>query len=434
MHHRLAPVARVCVALLTSVASATLAAQTSPQDQQQTSIQPRSAQQQASVQKITPAQQKRLSQLEQEEQLKRRMIWLNQQLKRQQQALDQMAQQIFQQRGGQQALAPQASKTEAVTKKSPDRARSTEDVLQETHAVFTRRFTIEPYLGYGYYSRKDIILKGFLALDAIFLGNINLDRVRSSTLQAGWVTRYTLDEKWQAEVDIPVIYKLSQYDSVGDGNSGSAYETNDVDGVNIGDISSGLYYHVQTETKDRPDWVWNAKVRVPTGKHPFGIALETSPSGNLTTPAEVATGSGVWGLSTGFSLAKTYDPAIVFFSLNYGWNFSQKFDDLSGGTDVMAGEIDLGDYLDYSVGLAFAVSERMSIAMSFNQRFYGKTSQRVSGQDWADIPRSDTNTATLGFGTTMALTNSLSMVTSVSSGLTEDSPDYQINLRFPYRF
>ncbi|MGK0409872.1 MAG: hypothetical protein ACJASB_002030 [Shewanella psychromarinicola] len=90
------------------------------------------------------------------------------------------------------------------------------------------------------------------------------------------------------------------------------------------------------------------------------------------------------------------------------------------------------NYLDYSVGLACAVSERMSL--SFNQRFYSKTKQRPEGREWQKIPRTDTNTANLGIGATLALSPNLSTVTSIGSGLTEDSPDYQISVRFPYRF
>ncbi|WP_351075585.1 hypothetical protein [Shewanella sp. CAL98-MNA-CIBAN-0140] len=92
------------------------------------------------------------------------------------------------------------------------------------------------------------------------------------------------------------------------------------------------------------------------------------------------------------------------------------------------------NYLDYSVGLACAVSERMSLSMSFNQRFYSKAKQRPEGGEWREIPRTDTNTANLGIGATLALSPNLSMVTSIGSGLTEDSPDYQISVRLPYRF
>jgi hypothetical protein len=394
--------------------------------------------------------------------LKQKLIQLNQQIKLQQQAINQMAQQVLKQ----EALSRQASNTNVTSttqqtpppppsverpsaqsnqqavvasstakrKKTPDRARSTDDVLQEAHNVFSRKFTVEPSFTYSYYSRKDLILRGFLALDAIFLGNLNLDRIRTNTTQLDLTTRYTLNENWQFELGLPYLYRWTQYDSVGEGNSSQRYETAKISGGQIGDISGAVYYRMNTESVDWPDWVWNFRVRAPTGKDPFGIPLETSETGNLTYPTEMATGSGVWGVSTGFSLAKTFDPAIVFFNLNYGASFTEEFDDLSGATGLSPGEIDLGNYLDYSVGLAFAVSERMSLSMSFNQRFYSKTKQRPEGGEWQKIPRTDTNTASLGIGATLALSPNLSMVTSIGSGLTEDSPDYQISLRLPYRF
>ncbi|WP_220492590.1 transporter [Shewanella sp. SR43-8] len=399
--------------------------------------------------------------------LKQKLIQLNQQIKLQQQTINQMAQQVLKQ----EALNRQASRKDVTStqqpvsastpssappsverqkaqssqqaaiasdaaerKKAPDRARSTDDVLQEAHNVFSRKFTVEPSFTYSYYSRKDLILRGFLALDAIFLGNLNLDRIRTNTTRLDLTTRYTLNDNWQFELSLPYLYRWTQYDSVGEGNSSQRYETADISGGQIGDVSGAVYYRINAESVDWPDWVWNVRVRAPTGKDPFGIPLETSDTGNLTYPTEMATGSGVWGASTGFSLAKTFDPAIVFFNLNYGVSFTEAFDDLSGSPGLSPGEIDLGNYLDYSVGLAFAVSERMSLSMSFNQRFYSKTKQRPEGGEWEKIPRTDTNTASLGIGATLALSPNLSMVTSIGSGLTEDSPDYQISLRFPYRF
>ncbi|GGB54294.1 transporter [Shewanella inventionis] len=396
--------------------------------------------------------------------LKQKLIQLNQQIKLQQQTINQMAQQVLKQEAllrqtqstdvatttpqtapptqPQVAQKPQAESNQQTAKstngsdrkKAPDRARSTDDVLQEAHNVFTRKFTVEPSFTYSYYSRKDLILRGFLALDAIFLGNLNLDRIRTNTTQFDLTTRYTLNDYWQFELGLPYLYRWSQYDSVGEGNSSQRYETAKISGGQIGDVSAAVYYRLNSESYDWPDWVWNFKVRAPTGQDPFGIALETSESGNLTYPTEMASGSGVWSVSTGFSLAKTFDPAIVFFNLNYGASFKEEFDDLSGAVGKSPGEIDLGNYLDYSLGLAFAVSERMSLSMSFNQRFYSKTKQRPEGGDWEKIPRTDTNTASLGIGATLALSPNLSMVTSIGAGLTEDSPDYQISLRFPYRF
>lgn len=388
--------------------------------------------------------------------LKKQLILLNKQAQMQQQAINQMAQKILakeatlkqpqpnhsdaQEQAAQsierQSQSPRVQESDAVAqvKKEPDRSRSTDDVLQEAHNVFDRKLTVESSITYSYYGRKDLVLRGFLALDAIFLGNLNLDRIRSNTVQLDLTTRYTLNDQWQFEMGFPYVYRLNKYESVGEGNSSQLYESAKVEGGQIGDMSLAAYYRVMTEGNGWPDWVWNVRVRLPTGTDPYGIELESSESGNLTYPVDIATGAGVVGLSTGFSLAKTYDPAIVFFNLNYGTFIPEEYGDLSGLPGLSPGDIDLGDYIDYSLGFAFAVSERMSIGMSFNQRFFAKTQQRPKGSDWQDITRTDTNTASLGLGATLALTENLSMVTSIGAGLTEDSPDYQLSLRFPYRF
>ncbi|MGL5392769.1 MAG: transporter [Shewanella sp.] len=387
--------------------------------------------------------------------LKRQLILMNQQVQQQQQALQTVAQQVLareQQLNNSQPPSRQAQTSsetkptgahnteaqegaESATKKAPDMGRSTEDVLAETHSVFTRKFTLESSISYGYFSRKDLILRGFLALDAIFLGNLNLDRIRTSNIQLDLVGRYTLSPNWQFELAVPYLYRTTQYDSVGEGNSSQRYESAMVNNALLGDISTGVYYRIMAEQGSWPDWVWNVRVKAPTGKHPYDIELLSSESGNLTYPSENASGSGNWAILTGFSVAKTYDPAVVYFNLNYGWNLSQHFDDMSGlEQKPQPGDIDLGNYVDYSVGLAFAVSERMSLGMSFNQRFFSRTEQRLDGESWEKIPRSDTNTATLGLGATLALSENLSMVTSIGAGLTEDTPDYQISFRFPYRF
>ncbi|MGL4614709.1 MAG: transporter [Shewanella sp.] len=404
------------------------------------------------IKQVQPKQQITSNEQQELDILKRQLILMNQQVQQQQQALQVVAQKVLSreqqlknQQPTQNSSQPMAQSVTATTessaladtanKKAPDMGRSTEDVLAETHNVFTRKFTLESSIGYSYFSRKDLILRGFLALDAIFLGNLNLDRIRTNNLQLELAGRYTLTPNWQLELAVPYLYRTNQYDSVGEGNSSQRYESAQVDDALLGDVSAGVYYRITAEQGSWPDWVWNIRVKTPTGKHPYDIDLISSETGNLTYPSETPSGSGNWGVSTGFSLAKTYDPAIVFFNLNYGNNLSQHFDDISGLAESdKPGDIDLGNYVDYSVGLAFAVSERMSLGMSFNQRFYGRTKQREDGKSWERIPRSDTNTATLGLGATLALSENLSMVTSVGAGLTEDTPDYQISLRFPYRF
>jgi len=317
---------------------------------------------------------------------------------------------------------------------SEQRSRSAEDVYQEAGNVFTRKFTLETAFRYSYFDRKDLKLSGFLALDSIFLGDINLDRVRANTFNVDFTGRYTINDRWQTELSIPTVYRWSDYETVGQNNSSDGLETGKVSSSGLGDISMGLFYRVLKETTDYPDVVWNFRVTAPTGKDPYGISVSSSDSGNLNVPDELPTGNGVWGIGTGVSIVKTYDPAIVFLNLNYTHKLEESFSDISSAAGQQSGDVKLGDSWDYGLGVAFAISERMSLAINFSQSMSATSRQRLSGSDWVDVVGSDTNSATLGIGSTMALSPNLSMVTQVSSGLSDDASDYAISIRFPYRF
>ncbi len=52
-----------------------------------------------------------------------------------------------------------------------EKSRSLQDALLQEHATFDRRLTIENGLSYNHYDRRQLTLNGFLALDAIFLGD-----------------------------------------------------------------------------------------------------------------------------------------------------------------------------------------------------------------------------------------------------------------------
>lgn len=331
------------------------------------------------------------------------------------------------------AVAATASQPEP-TRRTPEAGRSTEDLMLEQHNVFDRALTFDFGLSYQHYNRKDLALRGFLALDAIFLGEINLDRVRSDQWTADLVTRYTLNDSWQLELAVPYMMRNTNYQSTGKENSSRDFEEKSVSDGGLGDLSLAIYYRVMAEDEDWPDLVWNLRAKAPTGKDPYGIEFESSESGNLVTPKELATGNGLWQLSTGFSLVKTLDPAILFANLNYGHSLKQDFDDISYQPGEQPGSIQLGDWYEYGLGVAFALNERFSLSFNVNQRISQEAEQGSEGFDMEKVTGSDANAASFGMGSTWAMTDRLSMAVNWSAGLTTDAPDYSIGVRFPYRF
>ncbi|MGY4024479.1 transporter [Aeromonas rivuli] len=331
------------------------------------------------------------------------------------------------------AATASAPQNEA-TRRTPEAGRSTEDLMIEQHNVFDRAWVLDFGLSYQHYNRKDLALRGFLALDAIFLGEINLDRVRSDQWVADLVTRYTLNDRWQLELAVPYMLRSTNYQTTGKENSSRDFEEQSVTDGGLGDLSMAVYYRVLAEDENWPDLVWNIRAKAPTGRDPYGIGVDTSESGNLITPKELATGNGLWQLSTGFSVVRTLDPAILFANLNYGHSLKGDFDDVSYLPGDQPGSIQIGDWYEYGLGVAFALNERFSLSFNINQRITQESEQGAEGFPMEKVTGSDANAASFGMGATWAMTDKLSMAVNWSAGLTTDAPDYNIGIRFPYRF
>lgn len=325
---------------------------------------------------------------------------------------------------------------EPVVKEAPI-TRSAEAVYQEQHALFDRKFSLEGGLTYTHTDRRDLFLNGFLALDAIFLGNISLDKIKADTLTFNATGRYSMTDRLQFDLSLPYIYRDSTFSSVGAGFSTSAVAEDDVSNGDIGDVSAGVYYRLFQESADSPDTVISFRVKAPTGKDPYGIKfVEVTDSGqNLNVPTELPTGNGVWAATAGVSFIKTVDPAILFTNLGYTYNFERSFSDISSDPGaVTAADIDLGDQFLLGAGIAFALNERMSLSTSYAHQFTLKTRVKTQTSDWQDVNGSDASSGSLNFGVTYGMQDNLAMIANVAIGVTPDAPDVSIGVKFPYSF
>lgn len=338
---------------------------------------------------------------------------------------------------GQRKPATTSSKQEKEVVKEAPASRSARSAVQEQHTLFERKFTLEPGFTYTAFDRNQLVLNGFLALDAIFLGNISVDEVEAQILTLDLTGRYGITERSQLDFNIPLLYRDTNYQSVGAGGASTALIEENVSlSSEIGDVSVGYYYQLFKETNSRPDVVWNVRVKAPTGTDPYGIGIVDVPgsSGNLSIPEDLPSGNGVWALSSGFSFAKTVDPAILFANINYSHNFSEDFNDISSADGRQPGEINLGDSISYGFGIAFALSERASMSFGYSQQFTERSEQKLRGASTQSIIGSDANVAQLNIGATYALSDRSSWVTNVGIGLNTDAPDVTFSMKFPYTF
>jgi hypothetical protein len=330
----------------------------------------------------------------------------------------------------------QAQTSGEVVKEAPA-SRSAEAVYREQHTLFDRKFTIEPGISYSHSDRRDLFLNGFLALDAIFLGDISLDRIKADTWTFDLTGRYSYSDRLQFDINVPYLYRDSSFSTVGAGFATNSVAEDDVSNGDFGDVSFGAFYRLFTEQGSRPDTVLSLRLKTPTGKDPYGIKFVTvADSGqNLTVPTELPTGNGVWSITPGISFIKTTDPAILFANFSYTYNFERSFSDISTSPGMRTkADVDLGDSFALGAGFAFALNEKLSASMSYSHRITRETSIKQSGQSEVDVNGSDASAGLLNFGISYSLGDNLTMSGNVGIGITPDAPDVTVGFRFPYNF
>lgn len=317
-------------------------------------------------------------------------------------------------------------------------ARSVENIYDEASGFFgDGRFSLETGLTYSHYDTRQLGLNGLLLLDAIFLGNINVDQINSDNFTLDLTGRYNLGNRWQFDLNVPVVYRESTYESAGAGGSTDQVSSESVNSdPRLGDVSFGVAYKFLDEGPGRPDTVFSLRVKTPTGEDPYGIKLIQSPDNdNLSVPEDLPTGNGVWSITPGISVVKTVDPAVLFANLSYTYNFEESFDDISPAQNQkVGGKVKMGNWFQYGLGTAFALNERMSLSLSYSQLVSQKSKIRPDGGSWQTVASSDANAAYFNIGMTYALSDQLTMVPNLSIGLTPDSPDFSFSLKFPYYF
>jgi hypothetical protein len=320
----------------------------------------------------------------------------------------------------------------------PTRTQAEQAVVQREHApLFDRRLTLDWGISDTYYDRRQLQLSGFLALDAIFLGNINLGETKSHQVMADLDTRYGLTDRISVDVDVPYMYRNSTFVVGGAGGAAGTLSDASVSSHALGDVNFGIYYQFLKETNNLPDVVGSLRVKAPTGTSPFGIKVQqiTPDNTNLVAPAELPTGTGFWNITAGMSVLKTYDPVVLFGSLSYTYNVARSFQDISSVVgQVEPASVKLGDIIQFGGGVALAFSEKDSASISYTMALQPRSKTRAPGGAWTDVPGSQTTASVLNFGLNHVVNKHLTINGALSVGLTPDAPNFVVGVRFPYTF
>jgi hypothetical protein len=189
-----------------------------------------------------------------------------------------------------------------------------------------------------------------------------------------------------------------------------------VDDHGIGDIGGTLSYHAIRSRGSVPDITLNFRFKSRTGRDSFKLDKESLAGREF--PAELPTGTGFYGLSGGLTMVKVSDPVVFYGSLAYAWNLKRDVDEI--------GEIKPGNSVEYNLGMATALNEKTSLSFSFQNAFTESTT--LAGFEVTD---SKLISASLSLGVNYRISTSYSLFGVINVGLTDDTPDFQVQINVP---
>ena len=181
------------------------------------------------------------------------------------------------------------------TRKTPAKSEAVEAVTDNQQGYFGHSFSIDPGFSYSHFSTAQLNLNGFLALDSIFLGTISLDQTDADVATTDVTARYGVG-RFQADVNVPYLYRQSTFRSGGAGGNASGLIEGTVKGSGLGDVSAGLSCQLVKETTTTPDIVISVRAKAPTGNQSVWSRADHSPGKPGQSCDSVAPFDRHWGL------------------------------------------------------------------------------------------------------------------------------------------
>ncbi|WP_417877567.1 transporter [Vibrio sp.] len=305
----------------------------------------------------------------------------------------------------------------------PQRAQTVSDVF-ERPGVLTPKgsWSFDTSLNYTQNSSNKVSVVGYTILPTLIVGRIEVSDSDRTTITAGLTTRYGLTNATELELRIPYVYRNDQVATrpIQDGANQEIVNTT-VDGGGLGDVELALRHQFNFESV--PYWIGGLRVKSDTGRSPYDVSIE--PDSNAFS--DVPTGSGFWSIEPSLTMIHPTDPAVLFASLSYIYNFE---DDVSigEGEEEQKVEVELGDTIALSGGMGFAVNPDLSFSLGLSHKTILKSKINGSYSEDAKLLQLDS----FIFGINYAFSESSSLNVSAQAGLTEDTPDFQLTIRVPY--
>jgi len=297
------------------------------------------------------------------------------------------------------------------------------------------RLVLEPEFQYSHESINRMTFEGVSVLSTLLIGVFTAQDVDRDNYTASLTGRLGFTDRLELEMKVPYVYRdESERVNVPIENSEDNVFTLDRELSNdaLGDIEFAAHYQINRGIDGMPYFIGNLRYKSTTGEGPFDVSRDSA--GN---PLELSTGTGFHSIEPSITMLLPSAPAVYFANLGYVFHLEDSVDQRltdDNDQDLFIGDVDPGDAVRLSFGMAYSVNPRTSFTLGYKNDFIGKTDTEYVNNTNGSITRVSSNTLNVGsllLGWSYQLNPDVSVNLGLELGITDDAPDTTLTLRIP---
>ncbi|MEV8519811.1 acetate kinase [Dyella marensis] len=299
------------------------------------------------------------------------------------------------------------------------------------------KLIVEPSYQFGYSSADRVALVGYTIIPALLIGLVDVRQVKTTTQTGAVALRYGITNRLEAEVRIPYVHGHTDTISREIFTGTATDRVFGASGSGLGDVEATLRYQLNDGGADKPYYIAWLRAKSRTGRDPFEVTTDcvqrcVQNATGTGLPLELPTGSGFYSVQPGVTWLYPSDPVVFFGNVSYLHNFARNHVSrtlLLAGKEQL-GKVQVGDVVDFSVGMGLALNEKASFSIGYDQSWVGVTKQNnrtVAGS-------AKTVLGTLLIGGSYRFNDKRTLNFTLGVGVTRDTPDATVTVRVPMMY
>lgn len=289
------------------------------------------------------------------------------------------------------------------------------------------RLVIEPEFQYTHSSVNRLTFRGVEILSTLQIGVLTAEDIDRDTLGAALTGRLGVTDRLELELRVPYLYRRDTA-NISIEQPASFELDNKRTGNDLGDIEVAAHYQLNRGLDGAPFFVGNLRYKSTTGQGPFDVDRDAN-----GLEEELATGSGFHSIEPSLTVLFPSAPAVYFANLGYQFHLEDDVNEPVGELEIL--EVDPGDAVRLSFGMAYSINPRTSFTLGYKNDFIGKTETTFIDPDTGASVDQSTRTLNVGsllLGWSYQFNQNAALNVGLELGVTEDAPDAMLTVRAPF--